>query len=221
MTVTTYWSPLTGTPVPTLPKGPVDIPADNRALVDKLETFTIPRFATVAARDAAIPTPVAGQVVYITADDSLYKSTGANWVRLKQDNDVQRKILGIATNTTDITSSTVGSWEQAVPNPGSALSVIIPANVPSDMRLRLDANLQIATTPIGLTSAWFMADGSMLGGPGISRLQNPVADRTFYACFAYTMSVPSAGTHTYSIRIRNELAATWIHAWGQLTVSLV
>lgn len=220
MTITTTYTPLTAAPIPTLPKGPVDIPFDLRTLIEHLEKYTIPRFATEAARDAAITSPADGMVVRV-ADTGLMLRSGSVWVRISLDTDVTPRILGSAGNGTDDSSSTVGSWEQIVPAPGTSVSVVVPSGVPASMRLRLEATFEISVSEISNTRAWFYGDGAVMSGPTAARVLNPTPGQYYLNTISDLFSVPSPGTHLYSLRILNAEAGSWSFTYGRMIVSLV
>lgn len=72
-------TPLTATPYPAYTQVP-DVPADMAASLGNLEKFVVLRFATEAARNAAITVPVHGMFAYITGTGKLTYYTGSAWV---------------------------------------------------------------------------------------------------------------------------------------------
>src|SRR4051812_20711673 len=73
-------TPLTATAIPAYTALP-DVPADLTTALNNLEKFTIPRFATTVARDAAITSPVEGQQAYVTGTHTLYQYLGG-WINI-------------------------------------------------------------------------------------------------------------------------------------------
>lgn len=59
---------------------PADVPTDMLELATDLDTRLIPRFASSAARDAAITAPIEGQLNYRSDTDRLERYTGSAWV---------------------------------------------------------------------------------------------------------------------------------------------
>lgn len=58
---------------------PANIPDDLAAIYYALLSRGIPRFSTIAQRDAAYPSPTNGQVVYVSGDRTLYLRDGGSW----------------------------------------------------------------------------------------------------------------------------------------------
>lgn len=75
----TATEPVQGGPYP-LPADPPDGPNQMAAIVTWAAGRTVMRFATTAARDAALPTPTAGQLAYITGTGVLQFYSGSTWV---------------------------------------------------------------------------------------------------------------------------------------------
>ena len=57
-----------------------DITAVGTTMADRIEKYVVMRFATIAARDAAITSPEEGMVAVITNDDRYWIYSGAAWV---------------------------------------------------------------------------------------------------------------------------------------------
>lgn len=72
-------TPLTGTPIPAYTAIP-DVPADMTAALNNLEKYTVTRWATASARDAAITVPATGQLAFTTDTQTLWKWSGSAWV---------------------------------------------------------------------------------------------------------------------------------------------
>jgi len=70
-------TPLTATPYPAYGIIP-DVPADLLAALSHLEKYTNMRFASAAARDTALPVPVAGMQAYVTGTGLTYYD-GDSW----------------------------------------------------------------------------------------------------------------------------------------------
>lgn len=77
--------PIQGLPYPDLTGVPPNVPADIKALADAVAPRSVMRFASIAARDAALPAPVDGMVCYIAADNGYYVRAGGQWVVLWSD----------------------------------------------------------------------------------------------------------------------------------------
>lgn len=74
----TAYTPLSGLPYPQA-TDTADIPAHFQSLAEGIDARTVLRFATAAARDAAITTPAAGMVVWLTSPGQLTHYTGSVW----------------------------------------------------------------------------------------------------------------------------------------------
>lgn len=77
--------PIQGLPYPELTGAPPNVPEHIKALADAVAPRTVMRFASLAARDAALPTPVDGMVCYVAADNGYYVRVGGAWRVLWQD----------------------------------------------------------------------------------------------------------------------------------------
>lgn len=81
--------PIQGLPYPELTGVPPNVPEHIKALADAVAPRTVMRFASLAARDAALPTPVDGMVCYVAADNGYYARVGGQWRRVLSDTDWQ------------------------------------------------------------------------------------------------------------------------------------
>lgn len=72
--------PIQGLPYPDLTGVPPNVPADIKALADAVAPRSVMRFASIAARDAALPAPVDGMVCFVAADNGYYARVGGEWV---------------------------------------------------------------------------------------------------------------------------------------------
>lgn len=72
-------TPAQGFPVPTSGDHP-DIPGDLLKLATAIEKRVMGVYATAAARDAAIPTPVDGQFAYLQNNDTVQIYQNTAWV---------------------------------------------------------------------------------------------------------------------------------------------
>lgn len=78
--------PIQGLPYP-LPSAVPDVPTDVKALADAVAGRLVMRFATTAARDAAITAPVSGMKAVIGSGAALteYTHNGTSWVLTGED----------------------------------------------------------------------------------------------------------------------------------------
>ena len=74
-------TPRTSTPYPASSDAP-DGPAQMAALAVQLEKYTVPRFASSGARDAAITAPTEGDLCYRTDLDSIQVYNGTVWLSI-------------------------------------------------------------------------------------------------------------------------------------------
>jgi hypothetical protein len=58
---------------------PSNIPTDLKGMFDFLAARAVPRYASIAARDAELASPVAGQVAWVDADNTMYVHQGGAW----------------------------------------------------------------------------------------------------------------------------------------------
>ncbi|MCX5559991.1 hypothetical protein [Streptomyces sp. NBC_00038] len=77
----TYYTPLNGLPYPA-PTDTADLPFHLQSLAEGIDARTVLRYATAAARDTAVPTPVAGMVAWLTTPGTLSYYTGSAWIAL-------------------------------------------------------------------------------------------------------------------------------------------
>ncbi len=91
--------PIQGGPYPD-PSDPPDGPAQMSAIVAWIAGRSNMRFASTAARDAAIPSPVSGMSCYVDSDKTYYACVDGAWIVLWQDSGwVDVPLLGGFTNT--------------------------------------------------------------------------------------------------------------------------
>ncbi|MFI6334734.1 hypothetical protein [Streptomyces sp. NPDC050535] len=74
----TAYTPLNGLPYPR-PADTADLPLHLQSLAEAVDGRTVLRYGTAALRDAAITTPVAGMVVWLTSPGQLTHYTGTLW----------------------------------------------------------------------------------------------------------------------------------------------
>ncbi|MEU6348868.1 hypothetical protein ABZ896_06030 [Streptomyces sp. NPDC047072] len=74
----TAYTPLNALPYPQ-PTDTADLPLHLQSLAEAIDGRTVLRYATAAARDAAITTPVAGMVAWLTTPGQLTHYTGTVW----------------------------------------------------------------------------------------------------------------------------------------------
>jgi hypothetical protein len=77
----TSYTPLSNLPFPT-PTDVADLPLHLQSLAEGIDARTVLRYATAAARDAAVTTPVAGTVAWLTTPGTLSYYTGTAWIAL-------------------------------------------------------------------------------------------------------------------------------------------
>lgn len=76
--------PIQGGPYPE-PIDPPDGPGQMSAIVGWAAGRSVMRFASIAARDAALPAPVDGMLCFVAADNGYYVRAGGQWVVLWSD----------------------------------------------------------------------------------------------------------------------------------------
>lgn len=76
--------PIQGGPYPE-PIDPPDGPGQMSAIVGWAAGRSVMRFASIAARDAALPIPVDGMVCYVAADKTYYGRSDGRWVAVWSD----------------------------------------------------------------------------------------------------------------------------------------
>jgi hypothetical protein len=93
----TYYTPLNGLPYPG-PTDTADLPAHLQTLAEGIDARTVLRYATAAARDAAVTTPAAGMVAWLTTPGTLSYYTGSTWVTLGAWNSYTPTWTAVTTN---------------------------------------------------------------------------------------------------------------------------
>jgi hypothetical protein len=166
---------MTATPLPLYTAIP-DVPADLAAAINNLEKFSIPRYASAAARDAAIPSPVDGMVCYVAGLGFLKNVGGtvAGWAPLYTLPYVPVTAAGTATisvpNAGQFVNTTValpGGRFSAAPSillssnsgNGSAVRATLAADTISatSFRLRLELNAA-ASGAFTFPVAWYATE---------------------------------------------------------------
>jgi len=79
-------------------------PGASEALAERIDIVGVNPFADAAARDAAIPSPVQGQMASLNDDDKVYRYSGSAWVAVG---------LGVFATATVATSQTTASTSYA------------------------------------------------------------------------------------------------------------
>ncbi|MFE6484701.1 hypothetical protein ACFVGN_17435 [Streptomyces sp. NPDC057757] len=77
----TLYTPLGNLPYPQ-PTDTANLPLHLQSLAEGIDGRTVLRYATAADRDAAVTTPVAGMVAWLTTPGTLSYFTGAAWTTL-------------------------------------------------------------------------------------------------------------------------------------------
>ncbi|MFI9153776.1 hypothetical protein [Streptomyces sp. NPDC053367] len=77
----TLYTPLSGLPYPQ-PTDTANLPLHLQSLAEGIDNRTILRYATAANRDAAVTTPVAGMVAWLSTPGTLTYYTGSAWIAL-------------------------------------------------------------------------------------------------------------------------------------------
>jgi hypothetical protein len=75
----TLYTPLSGLPYPQ-PTDTANLPLHLQSLAEGIDSRTVLRYATAADRDAAITTPAAGMVAWLSTPGTLSYYTGSAWV---------------------------------------------------------------------------------------------------------------------------------------------
>lgn len=110
-------TPLTSVTIPSLSDVP-NLPAQLLVAMSDAEKFFNLRFATTAARDAAIPTPIAGMKAWVTADGFSSVYTGTVWSPELDGLIIATDITpGILTNSmlSTVAGELGGAWATYVP----------------------------------------------------------------------------------------------------------
>lgn len=148
--------PIQGLPYPALTGAPPNVPADIKALADAVVGRTVMRFASIAARDAALPSPVDGMLCYVTSDKAYYARSGGQWRLLWRESTspvVQRGRISVPF------SGTTGSLAVVYPVAFDGT----PATVCQVLATTTWAVNASATTATGFTATIFRATGTGTG----------------------------------------------------------
>ncbi|MEV7285465.1 hypothetical protein AB0O01_13000 [Streptomyces sp. NPDC093252] len=77
----TLYTPLNGLPYPQ-PSDTADLPLHLQSLATGIDSRTVLRYPNAADRDAAVTTPVAGMVAWLSTPGTLSYHTGTQWIAL-------------------------------------------------------------------------------------------------------------------------------------------
>lgn len=79
-------TPIAGLRYTLLTDGPANIETSTKNLADDLDTQVVPRYTTTTARDAAITSPIEGQLAYVSAAANGLPQfyDGSGWVNLQR-----------------------------------------------------------------------------------------------------------------------------------------
>lgn len=174
--------PIQGLPYPELTGVPPNVPEHIKALADAVAPRTVMRFASLAARDAALPSPVDGMVCYVAADNGYYARVGGAWRVLWQD-----------TGWVDLTL--VNGWTVA----GGLIPRVrrIGREVHMEGRVTGGSAGLIATLPSG------MAPGQVLTRTVVNGSHSPSPAFT-------TLSISSTGTVSANTGTTPNLVENWV-----------
>lgn len=161
-------TPIAGIPYPEL----TDVPNETTAfsnMANAIDTQMVARFASAAARDAAIPSPTEGMIHYRsdTAEDRYYVRQGGAWVPINFERMVFKSVQEDRTATTTPTDDSVLKFTMI----GGAryrfwFKLFITGNgsTANDFRMALNP----PTAPNAVTWAAFGVANTMTSGAGAS-----------------------------------------------------
>jgi hypothetical protein len=148
-------------PYPALGDSP-NGPAQIQALATAADSQVVPRYATTAARDAAITAPVAGQVCWTTTPATHWYYSGAAWVIAGGSTWARCRLRRAANQSIPNNVSTTFTWDTEDQDSGgyitvSSTTITIPTGLDGSYDITVNA---LGTTggtrnflEIGLTSA--------------------------------------------------------------------
>lgn len=170
-------TPIAGLPSPELTDSP-NIETAVGSLASAVDSLLVPRYSTVAARDAAITAPVFGQLASVSATSELYMYNGTIWISAKP-----RYFFKGSSQT--VSASTVLVDD---------VDIQIPMEANGKYLVRLVLACQHSSTG-DIKLAW--TDPGLLGGGGSWRISwGSTADGTASASAAY--SAVSSAYRSYS-----------------------
>lgn len=125
----TGYTPLSSLPYPQ-PTDTANLPLHFQSMAEAVDGRTILRFGTAALRDAAITTPVAGMVAWLTTPGQLTHYTGTVWAPVapvpvfKYNNDAGTTVSTTAVETLTDSSSTAVTAAFTAPPTGQAIATL-------------------------------------------------------------------------------------------------
>jgi hypothetical protein len=131
-------TPVIGAPYPAYTAVP-DVPAELNTALLHVEKYVIPRFATAAARDTAIPAPITNQ--YCDVAGVLYRYNGTLWLDV------------LASTYSESTPTMTGVWSSLAANPISVGKlnnlVTVEGQASTSAAATASTNNNIMTLPVG------------------------------------------------------------------------
>lgn len=171
----------TNTPIAGLPSAELtDSPNIETvmALASAVDSLLVPRYSTVAARDAAITAPVFGQMAAVSATSELYMYNGTTWISARP-----RMFFKASSQTVSASTTLVDD-----------VDIQIPLEASGKYLVRVVLACQHSSTG-DIKLAW--TDPGLLGGGGSWRFSwGSTADGTASASAAY--SAVSSAYRAYS-----------------------
>ena len=153
-----------------LPGESPDVPRDIKALAEAVEGRVVMRFASLATRNAALPsgTLVDGMVCYVASENAVYLRSGGQWRIMWSDTGWQNVTLASGfTATYAVQVRRIGAvvyWRGRVQRdaggfvPGTQVNIIAAGGVPTWARPTSSFAETPAVTSNGVTWAYIQAD---------------------------------------------------------------
>lgn len=202
-------TPLTNTPIPAYTAVP-DVPADLQNALNNLEKYVITRFASTAARNAAITAPTEGQFSYTTDTDTLWYYDGTAWVDYVS---FAVPLLPVTqtsffNNAFNITSA-AGVYQSistpvvaTISNPSATRGMEVEA-IWGAWMVATNVNTRVSTKATG-SNTWTVGQPGPAGTFGSNILICTLAGGTVAGSLAFRFTVPAGGTTTVEVMATRE-----------------
>lgn len=188
-------------PTKTWAVGEEVLAADFNSYVQRQVVAT---FANAAARDAAIPTPTAGMMVWLTDISALQVRDGSAWRTLP------RGILALTEFTG--TTGSVASTPLVIPQLGA--SVTLPAG--RAIRIEVVATVSLVNSVMTLVRMYIRE-----GGTDLQARYFNVPGNGFQSVSMTRVLRPTAGTHTYDIFMSCDAGSASVQGLGGVAHTMI
>jgi hypothetical protein len=165
-------TPIATLPYPALTDSP-NGPSQVQSLATALDSQVVPRFATTAARDAAITAPAAGQMCWTTTPATHWYYSGSGWIILGGGAYGRCRLRRVANQSVLTNAATAISWDTEDVDSGGYITapsttITIPASL--DGMYAITFRAAGATQPTNRNFAEINVTSALTGVPGDFRI---------------------------------------------------